>query len=156
MSFLQNLVVLLARLVLSPLFILGGVNHLLNWNGTIKFMTSKGMGIEAVFGSSSPIVVQVLLAGATAFLLLGGLSVLLGIRARWGAVLLIVFLLPAALIFHDYWNYDGQIQQLQMANFMKNITIAGGLLMVVAVGSGRFSLNSLRRKRQGTPPIPNP
>ncbi len=156
MSFLQNLVVLLARLVLSPLFVFAGVNHLLNWNGTIKYMTSKGMGIEAVFGSSSPIVVQVLLAGATAFLLLGGLSVLLGIRARWGAVLLIVFLVPAALIFHDFWHYDGQIQQLQMANFMKNITIAGGLLMVLAVGSGTWSLDTLRRKRRTVPPTPGP
>ena len=156
MSFLQNLVVLLARLVLSPLFIFAGVNHLRNWNGTIKYMTSKGMGIESVFGSSSPIVVQILLAGATAFLLLGGLSLLLGLRARWGAVLLIVFLIPAALIFHDFWHYDGQIQQLQMANFMKNITIAGGLLMVLAVGSGTWSLDALRRKRRATPPTPDP
>ncbi|MFZ1934374.1 MAG: DoxX family protein [Thermoguttaceae bacterium] len=148
MSSLQNLVVLLARLVLSPLFIFGGVNHLRNWNGTIKFMTSKGMGMESVFGSSSPMVVQILLAGATAFLLLGGLSLLLGLRARWGAVLLIVFLVPAALIFHDFWNYDGQIRQLQMANFMKNITLAGGLLMVLACGAGGWSLDALRRKRQ--------
>ncbi len=148
MSFLQNLVALLARLVLSPLFIFAGVNHLLNWNGTIKYMTSKGMGIESVFGSSSPIVVQVLLAGATAFLILGGLSLLLGFHARWGAVLLIVFLIPAALIFHDYWHYDGQIQQLQMANFMKNITIAGGLLMVVAFGPGDMEL---RRAAAETP-----
>jgi putative oxidoreductase len=156
MSFLQNLIVLLARLVLSPLFVFAGVNHLLNWNGTIKFMTSKGMGIESVFGSSSPMVVQTLLAGATAFLLLGGLSLLLGFRARWGAVLLIVFLIPAALIFHDFWHYDGQIRQLQMANFMKNITIAGGLLMVLAVGSGRWSLDARRQKHTATSPVPNP
>jgi uncharacterized membrane protein YphA (DoxX/SURF4 family) len=154
MSSLQNFIALLARLVLCPLFIFGGVHHLLNWNGTIKFMTSKGMGIESVFGSSSPIVVQVLLAGATAFLILGGLSLLLGFRARWGAVLLIVFLIPAALIFHDYWHYDGQIQQMQMANFMKNITIAGGLLMVVAFGPGGWSVDGHRRKRPTTPPNP--
>ena len=50
--------------------------------------------------------------------------------APLGRLLLIAFLIPAALIFHDFWHYDGQIRQLQMANFMKNITIAGGLLMV--------------------------
>jgi putative oxidoreductase len=146
MSFFQNLVALLARIVLSPLFILGGVNHLLNWNGTIKFMTSKGMGIENVFGSSSPLVVQTLLAGATAFLIVGGLSLLLGFHARWGALLLIVFLVPAAVIFHDFWTYEGQIAQLQMANFMKNITLIGGLLMVVAFGPGTWSVDG-RRKR---------
>jgi putative oxidoreductase len=155
MSFLQNLVVLLARVVLSPLFIFGGVNHLFHWSGLIKGMSDKGMGMESLFGSFSPIVVQLLLAGATTFLLLGGLSVLLGIRARWGAVLLIVFLIPAALIFHDYWSYDGQIRQLQMANFMKNLTIAGGLLMVLAVGSGRWSIDTLRRNRKTIPPISN-
>jgi putative oxidoreductase len=148
MSSLQNLVVVLARVVLSLLFILGGVDHLLNWNGTIEFMTSKGMGMESVFGSSSPIVVQVLLAGATAFLLLGGLSVLLGIRASWGALLLIVFLVPAALIFHDFWHYDGQIKQLQMANFMKNIALAGGLLMAVAFGAGAWSFDGRRQRHR--------
>jgi putative oxidoreductase len=156
MSFLQNFIVLLARAVLSPLFIFGGVNHLFHWSGLIKGMTDKGMGMESVFGSFSPIVVQILLAGATAFLILGGLSVLLGIRARWGAVLLIVFLIPAALIFHDYWHYDGQIQQLQMSNFMKNITLIGGLLMVLAVGSGTWSIDTIRRKRKTTSPITNP
>jgi putative oxidoreductase len=153
MSFFQNLVVLLARIVLSPLFIFAAVNHLLHWGGMIKFMTGK---LESEFGSASPIVVQAMLAGATVFLLLGGLSVLLGFRARWGAVLLVVFLIPAALIFHDFWNYDGQIRQLQMANFMKNITIAGGLLMVLAVGPGRWSVDERRQKCQlkSAPPAP--
>ena len=146
MSSLQNFVALIARIVLSPLFIFGGVNHLLNWGGLIKYMTDKGMGMESVFGTWNPLVVQVLLAGATAFLILGGLSLLLGYHARWGAMLLIVFLIPAALIFHDFWHYDGQIQQLQMANFMKNITIAGGLLMFVAFGPGKWSLDGLRQE----------
>jgi putative oxidoreductase len=156
MSALQNFVALLARLVLSPLFIFGGVNHLFHWNGLVAGMTSKGMGMESVFGSSSPMVVQVLLGGATAFLILGGLSLLLGFHARWGAVLLIVFLIPAALIFHDYWHYDGQIQQLQMTNFMKNITIAGGLLMVVAFGPGAWSVDGQRRKRKTALPTADP
>ncbi len=141
---------------MSPLFIFAGVNHLLNWNGTIRYMTDKGMGMEDLFGGLSPIVVQILLAGATAFLLLGGLSLLLGIRARWGAVLLIVFLIPAALIFHDFWNYDGQLRQLQAANFMKNVTIAGAMLMVLAFGPGGWSLHTLRRRRRATPPTPGP
>ena len=61
------------------------------------------------------------------------------------------FLIPAALIFHDFWNYDGQIRQLQMANFMKNITITGGLLMVLAVGPGKWSMDGSGQNANLTP-----
>ena len=98
MSFLQNLVVLAARAALSQIFILAGVNHLNNWNGTIQYMTGKGMALEGILGGSGVAFVHVMLAGATAFLLLGGLSLLLGIRARWGAVLLVLFLIPVTVV----------------------------------------------------------
>lgn len=147
MSFLQNLVVLAARVALSQIFILAGVNHLTNWNGTIQYMTGKGMA-EGVLGGSGVAFVYVMLAGAVAFLLLGGLSVLLGIRARWGAVLLVLFLIPVTLIFHDFWHCAGQERVMQMTNFMKNTGLGGGALMVLAFGSGAWSLDSLLPKRR--------
>ena len=57
------------------------MNHLLTWGGTIQYMTGKGMALEGVLGGSGKVFVHVMLAGAVAFLLVGGLSVLLGIRA---------------------------------------------------------------------------
>ena len=154
MSSLQNLVVLMARVALSQIFILSGVNHLLNWNGTIQYMTGKGMTLESVLGNSGAIFVNVMLAGAVAFLLLGGLSVLLGIRARFGAVLLVLFLIPVTLIFHDFWNYGPKDPQhvMQMINFMKNTGLGGGALMVLVFGSGAWSLDALLRKRQKSQP----
>jgi putative oxidoreductase len=143
---LQDIITLLARILLSQIFILSGVNHLRNWNSTIQYMSSKGLAIETLLGNSA----DILLAPAVAFLLFGGLSVLLGIRARGGAVLLILFLIPVTLIFHDFWNYGANDPQqvLQMINFMKNTGLGGGLLMVLAFGSGSLGLDAFLSKRR--------
>jgi uncharacterized membrane protein YphA (DoxX/SURF4 family) len=149
MSFLQNPIVLVARVALSQIFILSGVHHLLTWGDTIKYMTGKGMELKGVFGGSGVAFVHVMLAGAVAFLLLGGLSVLLGIRARGGALLLILFLIPVTLIFHDFWNEPKDpARMMQTVNFMKNTGLAGGLLMVLAFGSGAMGLDGLWRKHR--------
>jgi putative oxidoreductase len=140
---LQNTVALLARILLSFIFIASGLNHIWNWGGTIKLMTAKGMAMESALGSVGAVVVHFLLVLAVTFLLLGGLSILLGIRARAGAVLLVAFLIPATLIFHDFW-----VDKTQMINFMKNTSIMGGVLMVLAFGSGRFGVDSLLAKKR--------
>jgi putative oxidoreductase len=158
MSFLQSLVALLARVLLSQIFILAGLNHLSNWSGTIQYMTSKGMALQDILGGSGVAFVHVMLAEATAFLLIGGLSVLLGFRARGGAALLVLFLIPATLIFHDFWSCDADDPQRvpQMMHFMKNTGLAGGALMVLAFGSGVLSLDRFwRRRRTSSPAVEN-
>jgi putative oxidoreductase len=56
-----------------------------------------------------------------------------------------VFLVPVTLIMHDFWTLDEGPQRMeQMINFMKNVSISGGLLMVLALGSGPVSIDSLR------------
>jgi putative oxidoreductase len=76
---------------------------------------------------------------------------LLGCCTRLGTLALIVFLIPATVIFHDFWSVEGPEQQLQMAHFMKNLAILGGLLVVVGLGPGglRFSRQK-RRTRNGS------
>ena len=63
-------------------------------------------------------------------------------------MLLVVFVIPAAVIFHDFWNClaNDPMRGMQMANFMKNIGLAGGLLMVLAYGSGTWSLDAILPK----------
>jgi putative oxidoreductase len=96
--------------------------------------------------------VPVLLAGALTFELLGGLSVLLGFYGRVGAVLLILFLIPTTLIFHNFWAADAAMQQNQMQHFMKNVAIMGGLFVVAALGTDGFSIDRwLRRTRTAQP-----
>jgi uncharacterized membrane protein YphA (DoxX/SURF4 family) len=86
----------------------------------------------------------VLLSLAVALEILGGALVLLGLYARLGALVLLVFLVPVSIIMHNFWAYEGKEQTEQMINFMKNVAIMGGLTMVLALGAGPVSVDSLR------------
>ena len=76
----------------------------------------------------------------------GGLSVLTGFKARWGALALVLFLVPVTAIFHNFWTLQGMEQQMQMIHFMKNLAIMGGLLSIVARGAGLASVDECRAK----------
>jgi putative oxidoreductase len=91
---------------------------------------------------------QLLLVGAIAFLLVGSVSVVLGYRARFGAALLFIFLVLASHYFHPFWKLEGQEQQMQMIHFMKNLSMMGAMLFLMANGSGPMSLDSWLRKRR--------
>ena len=86
---------------------------------------------------------DLLLYGAIFVLVLGGLLLLLGYRSKLGAVLLLLYWIPVTFIVHSYWNDPEDIKRLQSIMFMKNLAIAGGLLMVWANGTGRYSLRRL-------------
>lgn len=124
----MNYIPLAARIFLSVIFLRSGINKLLDFGGTQQYMAANGIP-----------------AGLTGFLLVcsiilelgGALSVLLGYKARWGALALILFLLPTTLIFHT--NFA---QEMQVIQFVKNLAIVGGLLMVVYFDSGPLSLDS--------------
>lgn len=120
----RNHLPLISRILLSALFLWSAVNKILHPGMTQQYMAAYGMPFTGV-----------LLAGAIALELLGGLSLLLGVQARWGASILAVFTLIATFIFHT--NFTDQIQQIM---FMKNLSIIGGLLMVVQHGPGNIAL----------------
>lgn len=77
-----------------------------------------------------------LLVSGMVFEIFGGLCVFLGLWTRLGAVLLVLFMIPTTLLFHDFWNLQGAERQMQMINFMRNVSITGGLLFVAAMGKG--------------------
>lgn len=116
----------LGRLALGAIFLLSGLGKLADLQGTAAYMRSAHMPAVPLF-----------LAGAIALEILGGLSVISGFKARWGALALIVFLVPTTLIFHGFWAYQGMERQMQMINFLKNLSIGGGLLYLFAVESSR-------------------
>lgn len=124
---------LAGRLALSAIFLLSGFGKIMSWEGTAGYMASKGMPLVPFF-----------LAAAIVVELAGGLSVLLGYKARWGALALVGFLIPVSLIFHNFWAFDGMQRQMEMIGFLKNVAIAGGLLTVVAHGAGAISIDSKR------------
>ncbi|HMG19704.1 MAG TPA: DoxX family protein [Kofleriaceae bacterium] len=81
------------------------------------------------------------LAGLLA--LVGGVSVMLGYRARFGALLLIAFLVPVTLVMHRFWGIaDPQLAMMQKVNFMKNASLVGTCLLIMFHGSGPYSLDS--------------
>jgi len=71
----------------------------------------------------------------------GGILLLLGVRARWIALLFVIFLAVITPIYHDFWNATGNAVIGQKINFMKNVAILGGMLMVFAFGPGRYSVD---------------
>ena len=128
---------ILGRLLLCAIFLLAAVgNKIPHFSDVAKVMGSVGVPAP-----------QLLLAGAIVFLLAGSLSVIAGYKARIGAVLLLTFLVLASYYFHPFWKLEGQAQQEQMIQFMKNLSMMGAMLFIVANGSGPMSLDSWLAKR---------
>ncbi len=141
MSQLRGIVTVLARVMLCTIFFMAAVgNNIPHFNDIAKVMASVGIPAP-----------QLMLVGAIVFLIAGSLSVIVGYRARWGAALLLTFLVLASYYFHPFWKFEGQAQQDPMIHFMKNLSMMGAMLFVMANGSGPMSVDSLSAKRSKPP-----
>ena len=85
-----------------------------------------------------------MLGGAIAFLLVGSASVITGYKVRWGASLLLVFLALATYFFHDFWTFEGEAREAQMIQFMKNLSMMGTMVFLIANGGGALSFDNGR------------
>jgi putative oxidoreductase len=121
---------LIGRVLLGLIFVLSGFGKLSDPAGTAGYMTAYGLPYANVL---------VWPTGLIEFG--GGLLLMLGWHARWAAAALILFVIAATLVFHQFWNVDAAQMQMQQINFLKNLAIIGGLLYVVAYGSGACSLS---------------
>ncbi|MES2109874.1 MAG: DoxX family protein [Bacteroidota bacterium] len=126
----MKLASLAGRLLFSLVFLTSGLSHFSV--ATIGYAASQGVPFASI---------AVPLSGSIA--LAGALSIILGYKARIGAVLIIVFLIPISLMMHAFWNVvDPMMHQMQMIMFMKNVSMLGGALFIVVHGSGPWSLDS--------------
>lgn len=134
----QRYAPLLGRFLITFIFFRSAFGKITNFSGVAGNMTAKGMPYAEFF-----------LVGAIAFEIVGSLCVLLGWKARWGALALLIFLVPATLIFHAFWAID-PVQVREMSNqtnhFFKNLTIMGALVFIVGMGSGPLSLSGEKRE----------
>jgi putative oxidoreductase len=138
---LRGPLTVLGRLLLCTIFFMAAVgNKIPHFSDVAKVMESAGVPAP-----------QLLLVGAIVFLLVGSLSVIVGYHARIGAALLLTFLVLASYYFHPFWKLEGQAQQEQMIHFMKNLSMMGAMLFVMANGSGPMSVDSLLHKRTTAP-----
>jgi putative oxidoreductase len=117
-------------LLIALIFLKSGFGKITGFAGTAGFMASKGMPFA-----------DVLLVGAIAFELAGAIMLVVGWRVQWGALLLMIFLVPATLMFHNFWAVDAAQYTNQINHFMKNVAILGGLFYVMAFGAGPLSLD---------------
>lgn len=72
----------------------------------------------------------------------GALSLILGYKAKTGAWLIVIFLIPVTFMMHAFWNAPEAMVPIQMAMFMKNISMLGGALMIAYFGAGPVSIDN--------------
>ena len=123
---------LVSRLMIATIFLMSAVgNKIPKFNDVAGYMASEGVPLP-----------RAALVGAIVFLIVGSLSVIAGFKIRLGAALLLVFLVLATYFFHDFWNFEGQEQQMQMIQFMKNLSLMGTMMFLMANGAGEMSLDA--------------
>ena len=123
---------LVGRILLAVMFVASGVSKVLQPSMTEGYMAANGVPLVGLF-----LVLAILTEVG------GGLSLVLGLLTRWGAAVLVIFIIPTTLIFHTQFS-----DQHQMIHFMKNVSIVGGLLMILANGPGEWSLDHKLLKKE--------
>jgi putative oxidoreductase len=126
-----------ARVLICVIFLMAAVgNKIPHFGEVAQLMAYKGI--------PQP---KLMLAGAIVFLLAGSLSVITGYRARIGALLLLVFLALATYYFHNFWAIaDATARQEALIQFMKNLSMMGAMLFIIANGPGPMSIVSVKQK----------
>ena len=120
---MTNILDLVARILISALFLLNGVFKISNYDGTVGWM--EGFGIPGI-----------LLIPAIALEIVGPILIILGYKTKIAAGLLSLFCIATAVIFHNDFS-----DQMQLGSFLKNIALAGGFLFIFINGTKDFSLD---------------
>jgi putative oxidoreductase len=124
-SEIQRYTALAGRILLAFIFLKSGYGKITGWEQTAEHMAGAGMPLVPFF-----------LLGAIVLEIVGGILLITGFGARFGAAALVLFLIPTTFIFHAFWAVPpDQVMAQQMA-FIKNLAILGGLLNVLALGAG--------------------
>lgn len=130
---MKDIIDLLARVFLSLIFLWEAYDTIKYFQTTKASMTDYGVVWRQ----------DLLLGGAVFLMIFGGILILTGYRAKFGAVLLLLFYIPATFIIYSFWNDPEEYYRDNSIQFMKNLAIIGGLMMVYVNGSGRYSIKRL-------------
>lgn len=131
----RSTALLIGRILIGAIFLLSGIAKLADPSGAVGHMTKAGIPAA-----------DTLIYVAAFAELLGGLAVITGFLARLGAIGLFVFMAITTVTMHAFWKFEGQEMIQQNVQFLKNLSIMGGLLMLWAMGPGRFSIDAKMRR----------
>lgn len=131
-SFATPLVVA-GRVLLALMFVLSGFGKLTGIEGTAGYIASAGLPMATALA---------VIVGLLEFF--GGLALMVGFHARWAALALGVFAILASLLFHNFWAMPADKAFMQQLMFMKNLSVAGGMFVVAALGAGPASFDARR------------
>jgi putative oxidoreductase len=115
--------------MLALVFLISGYSKIGDFAGSAGYMASKGIPLA-----------EVALALTILIEIGGGMMLVIGWKARWAALAICLFVVPATLIFHNFWAVEAAQFQGQLNHFLKNVSILGGLLYVMVYGAGPLSL----------------
>jgi len=133
----KDYIFLAGRILYALPLIIMGANHFLYMSALAGYATVKGVPAPQV---------SVIVSGLV--IVLGAISVLMGYRGKIGAWLITAFLLGTAFIMHRFWSVPEAVAaQAEMANFFKNIIMAGAALMITQTGTGPYSVDNLNKPR---------
>ena len=119
----MHIVEILGRLLLSAIFLINGIGKIFNYEGTIQYMENFDVPAYLIIPA---IIVEILFP----------ILLIIGYYTKFSALVLSLFTLALAVIFHtDFSN------QMQLMSFLKNIAIAGGFLIIFVYGPGKYSLD---------------
>ena len=130
---MKNIIDLISRILISGIFIYEAVDTVLFYYETKAKMTAFSIMWQQDF----------LLVTSIVILSLGGLLILLGYRVGLGGFLILAYWIPVTFIAHSFWTYPAEEVRLEALIFAKNLAIAGGVMLLMINGSGRFSLKRI-------------
>lgn len=131
----NSIVPLLARVLLSLIFLMSGISKIFNFGQTASYMGNVGLPMP-----------EILLVATIVIEVVGAVMIVLGWGARWAGLIIFLWLIPTTFLFHAFWDVPPDRMRSEMNSFMKNIAIMGGMLYIWAFGSGPFSLDNRRSR----------
>jgi putative oxidoreductase len=125
-----DVVLLVARILLVLLFVIFGWKKLIGFGGTVAYFSHNGVPM--------PFLAALI---AVAMELVAGVAIALGLFTRPLALLMALYTLGTALLGHPFWNLAGTARVEAEINFLKNVGLIGGFLLLYVTGAGRYSLD---------------
>jgi putative oxidoreductase len=135
----MNYVVFVGRIFYSLIFLMTAMSHFSQ--ATIDYATGKGVIAAPFFVPFFGVIAIV-----------GAISIMAGYKAKGGALLIIIFLIPVTLKMHDFWNVTDPMQyKMQLSSFMKNVSMLGAAMLITYFGSGPLSIDQNKKTTDTSP-----